>query len=69
MAKLSSPVLTPDEVCAELKIHLSTLYRLIKFHHFPHFKIGSDFRFNREHIREWAELQERLIRLDREGRS
>jgi excisionase family DNA binding protein len=40
----------PSEVCAYLRIHRSTLFRLIEAGKIPHFRIGSDYRFNRETI-------------------
>jgi len=40
-------------VCDYLRIHKSTLYRLIKRDEIPYFRIGSDYRFNREAIDEW----------------
>lgn len=41
------------ELCASFKIHRSTIYRLIKRGMIPHFRIGSDYRFNREAIDQW----------------
>jgi excisionase family DNA binding protein len=43
----------PPEVCAYLRIHRSTLFRLIEAGKIPHFRIGSDYRFNREMIEAW----------------
>jgi excisionase family DNA binding protein len=57
--KRASPVMTVDEVCAWLKIHKSTLYRLLKHHAFPAFKTGTEWRFNREQVEEWAAIMER----------
>jgi excisionase family DNA binding protein len=47
------PVMDAPEVCGYLHIHRSTLYRLIKRSEIPFFKIGSDYRFNREEIDAW----------------
>jgi excisionase family DNA binding protein len=52
-------VMTVEEVCAYLQIHKSTLYRLLIHHQFPGFRVGSDWRFNREQVYEWARLMER----------
>jgi excisionase family DNA binding protein len=49
-----SPVWNADEVCEYLKIHPGTLYKLVKYHKFPAFKMGSDWRFNVEQIEQWA---------------
>jgi excisionase family DNA binding protein len=46
-------VMIPPEVCAYLRIHRSTLFRLIEAGKIPHFRIGSDYRFNREMIEAW----------------
>jgi excisionase family DNA binding protein len=50
-------VMTADELCGLLRIHKSTLYRLIKKGNFPHFRIGTDYRFSREAIDEWRLAQ------------
>jgi excisionase family DNA binding protein len=46
-------VLTLEEVADYLRVHPSTIYRLVKRHQIPAFKIGSDWRFNRESIDVW----------------
>ena len=46
-------VLTVQELCDYLKVHRSTVYRLLKRGQIPGFKIGSDWRFNREAIDQW----------------
>jgi excisionase family DNA binding protein len=51
-------VMTVDEVAELLRIHRSTLYRLVKTGKFPHFRMGSDFRFQREAIDVWRRAQE-----------
>jgi excisionase family DNA binding protein len=48
-----SPVMTLLELSDYLRIHQSTVYRMIKRGELPHFRIGSDFRFNREQIDAW----------------
>jgi excisionase family DNA binding protein len=47
-----APVMTV-ETCDYLRIHRTTIYRLIKSGKIPHFRIGSDYRFSREAIDEW----------------
>jgi excisionase family DNA binding protein len=51
-------ILTVAELAEYLKVHPSTIYRLIKARKLPAFRIGSDWRFNREHIDEWRLRQE-----------
>lgn len=46
-------VLTVNELAEYLRVHRSTIYRLLKKGQLPGFKIGSDWRFNVEVIDEW----------------
>ena len=50
-------VLTVSELAEYLRIHRSTVYRLLKRRQLPSFKIGSDWRFNVEAIDEWRMQQ------------
>ena len=47
------PVMTVREVAAYLRIHPSTIYRLLSKNDLPAFKIGSDWRFNRSQVDQW----------------
>ena len=49
----STKVLTVNELAEYLRVHRSTIYRLLKKGQLPGFKIGSDWRFNCEVIDEW----------------
>jgi excisionase family DNA binding protein len=60
---LESHVLTVPDVAKYLKVHTSTIYRLIKQWHLPAFKIGKDWRFNKESIDLWRVDGERAERL------
>jgi excisionase family DNA binding protein len=51
-------VLTLDEVARYLRVHQSTVYRLLKKKELPGFKVGSDWRFNVESIDHWLEIAE-----------
>jgi len=46
-------VLTVGELSGYLRVHRSTIYRLLKKGQLPGFKIGSDWRFNTEAIDHW----------------
>jgi excisionase family DNA binding protein len=46
-------VLTLAEAAAFLRVHPSTVYRLLKQGAIPAFKLGSDWRFTREAIEAW----------------
>ena len=54
-SRSGASVMIPPEVCAYLRIHRSTLFRLIEAGKIPHFRIGSDYRFNRETIETWMQ--------------
>jgi excisionase family DNA binding protein len=51
-------VLTLEETAEFLKVHPSTIYRMLKSRTIPAFKIGSDWRFNQESIQRWIEDRE-----------
>ena len=46
-------VMTVREVSAYLRVHPSTIYRLLKHRRIPAFQVGSDWRFNIEAIDHW----------------
>ncbi len=52
-------VMTVRDVSAYLKVHPSTVYRLLKQHQIPAFHVGSDWRFNVETIDTWRAEQEK----------
>jgi excisionase family DNA binding protein len=53
-------VLTLEEVADYLRVHPTTIYRLLKKHKIPAFKIGSEWRFNIASIDRWrASLEKR----------
>ena len=49
-------VMTMDELCAYLRVHKSTIYRMLKKRTgaIPAFHVGSDWRFNRRQIEKWT---------------
>lgn len=51
-------VMTINEVADYLRCHTSTIYRLLKMGKLRGFKLGSDWRFNRETIVKWRLEQE-----------
>lgn len=50
---LEPKIITISELSNYLRVHRSTLYRLLKKGQLPGFKIGSDWRFNVEAIDRW----------------
>jgi excisionase family DNA binding protein len=53
-------VLTVAELAEFLKVHPSTIYRLLSRRQVPAFKVAGDWRFNREHIDEWRKSLEQV---------
>jgi excisionase family DNA binding protein len=52
-----STTLTLAEVAQFLRVHPSTVYRMLKRHDIPAFKVGSDYRFTKEAIERWTKKQ------------
>lgn len=53
--RINTPVMNIYEVSDFLRVHPSTIYRLLKTHGLPAFKIGSDWRFDQRAIEEWTQ--------------
>jgi excisionase family DNA binding protein len=51
--KSADSILTVNELADYLRVHRSTVYRLLKQHQIPAFRVGSDWRFSQEAIVEW----------------
>jgi excisionase family DNA binding protein len=49
----TASVLTVRELAEYLRVHPSTIYRLLKKGQLHAFKVGSDWRFNVEEIDHW----------------
>jgi excisionase family DNA binding protein len=63
MALTDTKVLTVSELSNYLRVHRSTVYRLLKKGQLPGFRIGSDWRFNVEAIDQWR-LQQSTAQLE-----
>jgi excisionase family DNA binding protein len=50
--------MTVHELAEYLRVHPSTIYRLLQRKKLPGFRIGSDYRFQRESVDRWLEEQE-----------
>jgi excisionase family DNA binding protein len=46
-------IMTTAEVAAYLRVHLSTVYKLLRQRNIPAMRIGSDWRFNKSDLDEW----------------
>jgi excisionase family DNA binding protein len=53
-----SKIMTVREVAQYLRIHSTTVYRLLKQGKLPAFRVGSDWRFDVEAINFWRRGQE-----------
>lgn len=61
-------VFTLKEVAAYLNVHPDTVRRYVKRGELPAFKIGTDWRFNRESIDLWRKAQEEQYQAQRQVR-
>ena len=57
-AAVAQRVMTVQDVSAYLRVHPSTVYRLLKRNELPAFRVGSDWRFNVEAIDRWRSQME-----------
>lgn len=66
---MTPSVLTLLEVADLLRVHPSTIYRLVKRRELPAFKVGTDWRFNRRAIDAWRLGKETsdVSRIERTG--
>ncbi len=55
-------VFTLKEVAEYLNVHPDTVRRYVKRGELPAFKIGTDWRFNKESIDRWRKAQEQRCR-------
>jgi excisionase family DNA binding protein len=53
-----SRVMTVNELADFLRVHRSTVYRLLKTNSLPAFRVGSDWRFNTETVNEWMQRKQ-----------
>ena len=55
---MTNNVFNVNELADYLRVHRSTIYRLLKQGKLPAFRVGSDWRFNRESIDKWRLAQQ-----------
>lgn len=60
--EMKDKVLTVQEVSAYLRVHPSTIYRMLKKNLLPAFRVGSDWRFTVEAIDRWRASVESGVR-------
>jgi excisionase family DNA binding protein len=52
-------MMTVKELSSYLRVHPSTVYRLLKDNKLPGFKVGESWRFSLQDIKAWREAQVR----------
>jgi excisionase family DNA binding protein len=57
MATEDEEIFTIKELSEHLRVHPTTIYRLLRQGRLPGFRVGSNWRFNRATIEEWEKLQ------------
>lgn len=65
---MTAQYLTLAEVAALLRVHQTTIYRLLRKKELPAFKVGRDWRFSAERIDQWRtelEMKQREINAAR----
>jgi excisionase family DNA binding protein len=50
-------IFTIKELSEHLRVHPTTIYRLLRQGRLPGFRVGSNWRFNRATIEQWEKLQ------------
>lgn len=58
--QIDTPILTVKDAAAMLRVHPCTIYRLVRDRQLPGFRIGGDWRFHREQLKEWIRMREAL---------
>jgi excisionase family DNA binding protein len=48
-----SKIMTVPEESAYLRVHPSTIYKMVRRHELPAFRIGSDWRFELDAMERW----------------
>jgi excisionase family DNA binding protein len=56
--RAASEIMTLQQVAEYLACHYSTIFRLLKKHEIPAFRVGSDWRFRRSDIEQWIHDRE-----------
>ena len=56
-------ILTVGEVSQYLRIHPTTIYRLVRTNRIPGFRVGSDWRFNTDAIDRWMSKQQSSVNV------
>lgn len=64
----AAPLLTVDEVAADLRLSTRTVYELLRGGHLPGFRLGNRWRIDAAELATWKRARaRRLARIAREG--
>jgi excisionase family DNA binding protein len=63
IAPAPPPVLTVREVSERLRVHPTTIYRLLRSNQIPAFRVGSDWRFSTDMIDRWMSAQQAEVKV------
>ena len=58
----TAQLLTARELADYLKLHQGTIYRMLKAGQLPGFRVGTDWRFNRDDIDRWLTEREKKVK-------
>jgi len=61
-------IFTIKELSEHLRVHPTTIYRLLRQGRLPGFRVGSNWRFNRAAIEEWEMAQRSVFEPSGRGR-
>jgi excisionase family DNA binding protein len=54
LPEIELAVMTVKEIADHLRVHKTTIYRMLSKGEIPAFKVGSEWRFQRESIDRWS---------------
>jgi excisionase family DNA binding protein len=67
MPKTRVRILTVSELSKYLNVHKTTIYRALRKGKLPGFRVGSDWRFDVDAIKQWQRDQMEQWRLDQKN--
>ncbi len=57
---MEKPYLSIQEVAKRFRVNNTTVYRLVKQGRLPAFKVGNQWRFSEDRLKEWIADRERV---------
>ena len=59
---MTDTILTVTEIADYLRVHRSTIYRLLARREIPAFKVGGDWRLNASQVERWIKEQQGKVK-------